>query len=120
MNAYGSILRLPALCLAIAGLACLAGNAEAQNAGAGHQLTVRYSDLNLATPQGATLLYARIRGAARFVCGEEGVSLNEKRQWEQCERAAISQAISAVHSPILTTLDSGNGASAMPTVLRDR
>jgi UrcA family protein len=107
MNTHRSTRRLPILCLGIA-------------AHDTSQLTVRYNDLNLATPQGASVLYARIRGAARFVCGEEGVSLDEKRQWQACEHAAITQAVSSVHSPLLTTLEDSNSAAAIPTVLRGR
>ena len=53
-----------------------------------HKLTVKYSDLNIASAAGATTLYHRIRGAARFVCGEEGRGIDEQLMWNSCFHAS--------------------------------
>jgi UrcA family protein len=100
------------------GAACLAATATAQipDSNAVRSVTVQYRDLDVNTPAGATALYGRIRGAARFVCGEEGRSLDEKRQWQDCFDAALSQAVDSVHSPLLSTL--GTGPAAPPTAQR--
>jgi len=114
--------RVSLLCLAIAGAACLAGTAQAQTHDwrEAHTLKVGYADLNLTTLEGATKLYNRIRGAARFVCGEEGRSLDEQRLWKACFHATVTDAVTTVHSPLLTTLDSGAASKATATALLTR
>ena len=92
--------------------ACLLGGAAL--AAPGHHLTVKYSDLNLGTEAGANVLYARIKGAARFVCGDEGQTLFEQRLFKQCYRRSIEDAAARVNSPLLTTLVQGDRA-APPT-----
>ena len=67
-------------------------------------VTVRYGDLDPATPAGAALLFRRISGAARSVCGERGYGLFFERQWDNCYRAAVADAVAAVNSPLLTDL----------------
>jgi UrcA family protein len=110
------------LIAALAAAACIAGTAQAQDGEntQPHQLKVRYSDLNVSTVTGATALYHRIQGAARFVCGEEGRSLVEKMQWHTCVRDAVEGAVSTVHSPVLSAIDAeaGGGRSMQTALLR--
>jgi UrcA family protein len=64
-------------------------------------LAIRYADVNLATIAGATTLYHRIQGAARFVCGEAGRNLSEQHAWKECYQSAVSEAVAKVNSPTL-------------------
>jgi len=98
-------------------LAALGATAQASEA-AVPTLKVSYSDLNVRTEAGAALLYQRIRGAAHFVCGEQGRSLAEKAQWQSCVRSAISDAVTTVHSPLLSALDAGAAAQQTKTTQR--
>ena len=67
--------------------------------------TVRYSDLDINTRAGATVLYARIRYAAQEVCGDA-----DSRLWavsaavKACVNRAISTSVRSVNSPKLTSV----------------
>jgi len=114
MDTRKSIRRWSCGSLAVVCAALLMGNAQAQTARDAHKLTVKYGDLNLSTETGARTLYHRIRGAARFVCGEEGHTLAEQRLWNDCYTHTMDEAVTAVHSPMLTQIY--NGAHAKPQV----
>ena len=90
-------------------LVCVLGSAAAlaSEADTTHHVRVNYSDLNMGTVAGATTLYTRIRGAARFACGEQGRRWEEIRQWNDCYREAIADAVAAVNSPLLTSVYHG-------------
>jgi UrcA family protein len=72
--------------------------------------TVRYADLNIQTPEGAKVLYARIRSAARDVCdlavGYDPVLGTAKKQ---CFDKAVDNAVKKVDAPYLTALRFGSG-----------
>jgi UrcA family protein len=99
-------------------LACVAGTALAQEPAdaAARVMTVRYSDLNLSTNAGATTLYYRILGAAHYVCGEEGSQhgIDMQNYWNGCYRTAVNDAVTKVHSPLLTQIASKERAKAAP------
>jgi UrcA family protein len=64
---------------------------------------VTYKDLNLNSNEGTKALYRRIRGAADKVCGEvDARDLQGTRVKKACIDHAISQAVAAVNSPMLT------------------
>jgi UrcA family protein len=64
---------------------------------------VTYKDLNLNSNEGIHVLYKRIQGAANKVCGEVDVrDLQGMRVKKACLNRAISQAVAAVNSPMLT------------------
>jgi UrcA family protein len=88
-------------------LACVTGTALAQDP-SGRVMTVRYSDLNLSTTAGATTLYQRILGAAHYVCGEEGYpdGIDMQNYYNGCFKAAVNDAVTKVHSPLLTQIAS--------------
>jgi UrcA family protein len=91
--------------VALASVACLFGTATALAADADEiRLKVSYSDLNLSTINGATTLYHRIEGAAHFVCGEEGRSLDEQIFWKTCYGNAVNHAVTQVNNPLVTSL----------------
>jgi UrcA family protein len=94
-------------CLMIAAWACTL----AVTAGADESLpskTVRYSDLDISTVEGAKALYQRIRAAARHVCdlstgGDAVLHAAEKA----CVDTAIDNAVRKVDAPALTSLRFG-------------
>jgi UrcA family protein len=90
--------------LAITVLALVPILASAANASDGvPQLTVHYQDLNLSTREDASILYRRINAAAFQVCGSvDPMNLARAHTAKECQDRAISQAVSAVGSPILT------------------
>lgn len=99
-------------------LACVTGTALAQDAsGASSKaMMVRYSDLNISTTAGATTLYYRIVGAAHYVCGEEGYpnGIDMQNYWNACFRTAVNDAVTKVHSPLLTQIASQERAKPTP------
>jgi UrcA family protein len=70
------------------------------------KITVRYSDLDLNTPQGDAVLYQRLQDATREVCKQydpRQVSfpflLTTKRNYQRCSQNALSAAVAGVHQP---------------------
>jgi UrcA family protein len=64
---------------------------------------VGFADLNLQSPQGIRILYARIRTAAQEVCEPAYFLVGQSNvgQW-RCQKRAIEQAVAAVRSTSLT------------------
>ncbi len=95
-------------CVAIgANAAAQAGEAcaVAQPAHSGNAVTVSYRDLNLATREGASTLYARINHAAHTVCAAGDIrDLGAVAAAETCQREAVAQAVHTVHSEQLAAL----------------
>jgi UrcA family protein len=82
-------------------LAC----AQAASATDEPTVTVRYDDLNLASPQGARVLYQRIVAAARAVCPEQNLrDVDQYRVSVACQDRAIERAVHAVHNPHLAAV----------------
>jgi len=55
--------------------------------------SVSYADLDLSGPAGAAALKARVRAAARSVCGDEDTrDLRIRSRIESCRTAALTQA----------------------------
>ena len=68
---------------------------------------IAYSDLNLDSSSGTEALYARIKSAAREVCGSRSVDIRDLgalSRAQVCESRAITQAVHEVHSPALAAL----------------
>jgi len=68
---------------------------------------VRFSDLNLATDDGAATLYKRIRAAARQVCdgADERFGYSEYRK---CFNKAVDDAVAKVNRPTLHLVHEGS------------
>jgi UrcA family protein len=65
--------------------------------------TVHYSDLNLNTPAGASVLYKRIRSAAEQVCGDvRSRQLAEAAAAKACVDQAVYTSVHSVNSVKLT------------------
>jgi UrcA family protein len=113
MNAAPLIRHTSLACLAL-GSVLLAGaalaTAPAADGASARSLTIHYADVNLATVAGATTLYHRIQGAARFVCGEEGRSLAGQQAWKACYQSAVDEAVAAVNDPTLKAVHLGREA----------
>lgn len=72
---------------------------------------VAYGDLNLASDQGNSALYARIRAAARQVCFVDSVDMRDLARYaaaRSCEAHAIANAVQAVHNPGLAAIYSAH------------
>jgi UrcA family protein len=79
---------------------------------------VKYYDLNIATPQGATVLYGRIRRAAEIVCGApDGRDLVFWARTAACMHHAIADAVSKVGEPALFTVYNANNSTPLPAPL---
>jgi UrcA family protein len=82
-----------------------------QSADAAPSVRVAYGDLNLASEQGNSTLYARIVSAARAVCRVDDVDIRDLgalASARACESHAIAQAVSDVHSPKLAAIYSAH------------
>src|SRR5215472_16813619 len=67
--------------------------------------TVRYSDLNLSTEQGALVLYGRIVAAASRVCGAGNMlDLDSMASARVCREHAIARAVRDVNTPTLAAV----------------
>jgi len=103
MNTSKIIKRTLGTSVSALALAAMLVATQPVSAGESPQLIVNYSDLNLSTESGAATLYSRIRTAAAQVC-----SVGESRQLSQvaaarhCQRRAIAQAVTGIHSALLS------------------
>jgi UrcA family protein len=77
----------------------------APQAGDAPEVTVRYSDLNLSTTDGASELYRRISVAARQVCPDVySRDLRTSVAGERCEANAVAKAVRELNSPQLALI----------------
>src|SRR5262245_10728681 len=67
---------------------------------------VMYPDLDLNTNKGTKLLFVRLQDAARAVCGSvfDTPYLTERHEINQCQQAAVENAVMHVDRPRLTAL----------------
>jgi len=115
MNSYKSI-SIPSFtfrAFALASALAVLGASPTLADETSRSLKVSYSDLDLTTQAGAATLYNRIRGAARQVCGYEGVTYADTSGWKRCFNGAVSNAVAKVNSPRLTALHEGKSPAAI-------
>lgn len=68
-------------------------------------MTIAYSDLDLARPEGAQTLYRRIASAARYVCGPvDNRQLRSYRSFRDCVQDAVDEAVRQIDRGTLTAL----------------
>jgi UrcA family protein len=73
------------------------------------QTTVKFGDLDISQPQGASVLYRRIRAAADRVCSPYWAqSLAMWAKSGDCVRAAVAQAVATVDQPALSQIHTAN------------
>jgi UrcA family protein len=99
--------------VALVALAGAAAFASATSAHAGdasvRERAISYSDLNLAKPADAAVLYSRLRNAADTVCGEYDIrALRDTQQHAACAARALSDAVARVNDSALTALHAGD------------
>ena len=80
-------------------------------------VTVRYADLDLSSPAGATALYQRIQAAAKQVCSA-GADPIEHMSRGGCYHRAIDNAVRKVNSPLLIAVHSGRSAAMTAMVAK--
>jgi UrcA family protein len=69
------------------------------------QVTVKFADLDLSTPEGAQALYGRIKRAARMVCDDLDDTEPELIALErECYDQAVANAVAKANRPTLTSL----------------
>jgi UrcA family protein len=81
-------------------LSCVLVASSASAADQVRSETVKFQDLNVATPAGAAALYVRIHSAAKRVCFEPG-EWGQTREYA-CVKDAEARAIQKVNLPMLT------------------
>jgi len=64
--------------------------------------TVKFGDLDISHPQGAAVLYHRIRAAAQNVCSPfDGSGVSAKMHLDACVKKAVADAVTTVDEPAL-------------------
>lgn len=93
-------------CACVLSLAAALGVAGSAAAREPASARVFYGDLNLATPQGARVMFRRIRVRAEALCTPSRSPVNAPEQaWtatERCRQAAIQRAILRLRAPLVT------------------
>ena len=80
-------------------LAAAAGDVEPP------QITVKFADLDVSRPQGAVVLYRRIRAAAETLCSPfDRADVVSKKRLSVCIEDAVAGAITTAHIPALSAV----------------
>jgi UrcA family protein len=109
-------LRATALCGVIASSAA-ALPAVADNFAPGN-VRVTFGDLDVSRPQGAAVLYGRIRAAAEKVCSPlEASRLAAGTYLDACIDKAVSEAVTKVDQPALSIVYSAKKGVSLPIPL---
>jgi UrcA family protein len=98
---------VPLLAAGLFALISAANGGGAQAAEPSQPLTkvVTYGDLNLNSEQGAKVLYARLRGAAKNVCSPlENRQLIYRSLWQTCVDNAVANAVGQVNKTTVSAL----------------
>jgi UrcA family protein len=78
-------------------------------------ITVKYADLNIATPSGALKLYARIEAAAQKACGYFWFKTDEDEA--RCVHNTIAKAVNKVNQPALSAVFVEKYKTSAPSAL---
>jgi UrcA family protein len=82
------------------------------------QEAVKYGDLNVSNPQGAAVLYSRIRAAAGRVCERhDDRDLAAMQLWNSCVRKAIGDAVAKVNQPALSAIYNTKNGTSHPIIV---
>jgi UrcA family protein len=82
------------------------------------KIVVKYDDLNVSAPQGAAVLFRRIRRAGETLCGSlAGGGLGPKMRMNACVQNAIAEAVTKVNQPQLFAIYKANYKTPSPTTL---
>jgi UrcA family protein len=78
-------------------------------------VTVKFVDLNIASPSGALLLYERIRAAAQGACSYYWFKTNADES--RCVHDAIANAVTKVNAPELSAVYNAKSKTSAPRTL---
>ncbi|HEX8797620.1 MAG TPA: UrcA family protein [Terriglobales bacterium] len=78
-------------------------------------VTVRYADLNIASPSGALVLYERIRAAAQGACSYFWFKTDADEA--RCLQNTIAKAVSTVNEPALSAVYNAKFKTSAPSTL---
>ena len=82
------------------------------------QVTVKFADLKVSSPDGAAALYGRIHRAARQVCDRfDGGDVRSKMRMATCVYQAIASAVAKVDQPALFAVYNAHNGQPTPIVL---
>ena len=78
-------------------------------------ITVKYADLNVASPSGARALYDRIRTAAQSACKYFWFETDEAEA--RCVQNTIANAVTKIHQPALSAVYNAQYKISAPSPL---
>jgi UrcA family protein len=78
-------------------------------------ITVKYADLNAASPSGARVLYERIRAAAQSACNYFWFKTDADEA--RCVQNTIANAVTKINQPALTTVYNAKYKISAPSPL---
>jgi UrcA family protein len=78
-------------------------------------ITVKFADLNIASPSGALVLYERIRAAAQRVCSYYWFQTDADEA--RCLQDAIANAVTKVNQPALSAVYNTRYKISVPSTL---
>ena len=82
---------------------------------------VPYSDLNLASEAGASIMLRRIRNAAKDICGPQPDDvLHYGAQYDACVKAITDRSVASFNNPMVTAMNGGRGEASATQVVSIR
>jgi UrcA family protein len=78
-------------------------------------VTVKYADLNIASPSGALVFYERIRAAAQSACSYFWFKTDADEA--RCLQNTIAKAVTKVNQPALSAVYNAKFKTSAPSVL---
>ena len=111
-NRFHSLIATSLFCVLSSGLAALPAAADSFEP---LKVTVKFGDLDISRPQGAAVLYLRIRAAAQNVCSSfDGSGLSAKMHLDACVKKAVADAVTTVDNPALFAVYSAKTGKTLP------
>lgn len=111
-NRFHNLIAASLLCALSSGLAALPAAADSFEP---LKVTVKFGDLDVSHPQGAAVLYLRIRAAAQNVCSPfDGSGFSAKMLLDACVNKAVADAVTKVNKPALFAVYGAKIGKTMP------
>jgi UrcA family protein len=107
-------LTVPAILAALALSSSAIAAADPTSAG----VTVKYADLNIASPSGALVLYERIRASAQSACSYFWFATDADEA--RCVHNTIANAVAKVNEPALSAVYDAKYKTSAPSPLASR
>ena len=96
---------------ALAASFCVVSAADPSSA----SVTVKYADLDIASPSGARVLYERIRAAAQSACSYFWFKTDADEA--RCVHDAIANAVTKINQPALSAVYNAKNKTSVPSNL---